>query len=177
MILNRMHTHLTLAGLLLVGQGLPAQAPPPELFLGFSSFHLRPAHGDDQRLNGVSLGGRHSFNPDWSLEVVASRRTATEADSVDLLQESLLAGPRFSHAWNGRWQAFVHLQAGLTRLSAHRSPERAHSDSLVLAPGAGVDVTLTPRFALRAQEDYAYTRYAGVPQHSTCFTLGVVVKL
>lgn len=179
MIANRMQTLLALAGVLAAGLGRPAQAqvPPTELFLGFASFHLRPAHGTDQHLNGFSLGARFSRSQAWSLELTGSRQTATEADSVDLLQESLMAGPRYSHAWNDRWQGFAHLQAGLTRLDAHRNPDNDYSNSLVLAPGVGVDFALDSRFALRAQEDYVYTRYAGVAQHNACFTLGVVVKL
>jgi Outer membrane protein beta-barrel domain len=178
MNLNRMQRLLPAASLVSALLGVPAmaQAPAPELALAFSSYHLRPATGVDQRLNGFTLGGRYGLGPAWSLEAALSRQTATEAGSVDLTQVGLVAGPRYSRVWTDRWQGFAHFQAGFQRLSASDGPDSDHSTTLVLRPGVGADWALNRRVSFRAQEDCVWTRYAGLDQHSTCFSLGVVVR-
>jgi len=178
MNLNRTLRSLATAGLLSALPGLPAlaQAPAPELSLAYSSYHLRPATGVDQRLNGFTLGARRGLDAAWSVEAALSRQTATEAGSVDLTQVGLVAGPRYSRVWTSRWQGFAHALAGIQRLSATDGADSDHSTTLVLEPGIGVDCAVSRRVSLRAQEDYVWTHYAGLDQHSVCFFLGVVIR-
>jgi len=175
---NRSLRLLPAAGLsfALLGGPAMAQAPAPELALGYSSYHLRPARGVDQRLNGVTLGGRYSFDPLWSVEAALTRQTSTEADGVALVQLGLVAGPRYTWTWTGQWRTFVHFQAGIERLSASSGPDSDHANSPVLAPGGGVDYSPSRRVSFRAQEDFVWTHYAGEEQASTCFSLAVVLR-
>ena len=127
---NPLSKMVFVATLLCFLQGGPAsaQTPPPEVALGFTSFHLRPESGADQRLNGVVIEGRYSFNLVWSLEGLVSRETGTEADangdSVALRQQEILVGPRYSHPWSAHWQWFAHLLVGRGRQKKRESRQR-----------------------------------------------------
>ncbi len=172
-ILSRLFTAAALLGAL---PGARAQTPPPEANLGFSAFHERPASGLDQRLDGFSLGYRHSLDETWSLEAAFNRQTGTEGGSVDMRQLGLMAGPRYSLSFAPRWQGFGHVLAGFQQLSASQGPASDKRNSLALAPGVGVDFRLNRNVSLRAQEEIVFTRFAGRGQTNTAFYLGVVVR-
>lgn len=160
----------------LQGGAVQAQTPQPELFLGFSSYHLRPTRGVDQRLDGFNLGGRYGLSSTWSLEAALNRQSGTEAGAVNLRQTGVVAGPRRSWVWNKHWQGFAHVLAGYEHLSAWEGPASDAKDSLALVAGIGADYALNSHVSFRVQEDYSQTHYAGLPQRSTCFNLGIVLR-
>ena len=162
--------------LCLLGTAAPAQTPPPELALSLTSYHLRPTNGVDQRLNGINLDGRCGLNAQWSLEGALSTQTGSEAGSVDLRQFGLQGGVRRSWVWTPKWQGFAHVLVGYEHLSASNGPASDSKGSLALVPGVGVDYALNRRVSFRAQEDYSWTHYAGLPQRSACFNLGIVLR-
>ncbi|WP_306599516.1 outer membrane protein [Geothrix sp. 21YS21S-2] len=170
-----LHRLFTAAALLCALPAL-AQAPAPEATLGYSAFHERPSSGLDQRLNGFSLGFRHSFDRTWSLEAAFNRQTGTEGGSVSMRQLGLMAGPRYSRTLAPRWQAFAHVLAGFQQLSAWEGAASDKKNSLALAPGAGVDFALNRNVSLRAQEEFVFTRFAGKGQNNVAFYLGVVLR-
>lgn len=155
-----------------------AMAAPAQVVwaAGYSSFLLRPGSGSDQRLNGGFVGAEIPVRPAWSAEAVLSRQTGTEAGSVDLRQVELVVGPRYTLEVTPRWRGFGRILAGAARLSAWQGTASAHSDSLSLAPGVGAEVTLTRHWGARVQEEYVLTHYAGVYQHSACFSVGVTCR-
>jgi len=171
-LLQRLFTAAALVCALPVLAGTPA----PEVTLGYSDFHERPASGLDEKLTGFSLGYRHSFDATWSLEAAFNRQTGTEGGSVNMRQLGLMAGPRCSRNLAPRWQAFGHVLAGFQQLSAWEGPASDRKNSLALAPGVGVDFALTRNVSLRVQEELVLTRYAGKGQNNTAFYLGVVVR-
>lgn len=72
---------------------------------------------------------------------------------VRLQTISAVAGPRF-HLATGRARPFVHVMAGVTR-SLRKIEFFAHtSTNLTIQPGAGVDVDVTDRAAVRVQGDF-----------------------
>jgi len=175
---DHLHRIIAAAAVLcaLAGTRVLAQAPALELTLGFSSFHERPSSGADQKLDGFVLGFRHSIDATWSLEAALNRQTGTEGGGVDMRQWGAMAGPRYSRTFHPRWQAFGHVLAGFQQLSARQGEASDKKNSLVLAPGVGVDFALNRNVSLRAQEELVLTRYAGVNQRNTAFYLGIVLR-
>ena len=82
-------TAATLLGCLQAAPAL-AQAPMEEVAAGFTAFHLRPATGASQNLDGAFVGGSYRYAPAWSLEAVLSLRSATEASAVERHQVGLV---------------------------------------------------------------------------------------
>jgi len=159
---------------LLQGGRAQAEAPPPELAVGFTTFHLVPVTGAAQNLTGITLAGRYNVDASWSWEASLGRHTGSEDSSVDLRQVSALAGLRYTWTFSGTWQGFVHVLGGWNELRASTPDGRAdQSSDTAFGAGAGVDFALTPHLALRAQEDYLLTHYSGRTQRNTSLFLGV----
>jgi hypothetical protein len=160
----------------LPGSQVMALAPAPELTVGFSSFHLRPASGSDQRLNGIVLGARYALDAAWSVEGALNRQTGAEAGEVELRQLGFLAGPRYSWAWSDQWQGFAHFQVGAQQLHASDGFATDTKSTLAFGPGVGAEFKLNRKVSFRVVEDYVVTRYAGVAQRNTSFTFGLALR-
>jgi len=95
---------------------------------------------------------------------------------MDLRQSMLVAGPRYTLTPAGRWTPYLHFLVGISQLKASRGDESDRASSFVYGPGVGVDCSLNRHWALRVQEGFEFTRYAGEVQANSRFLLGVVFR-
>ena len=151
---------LGLAGLLFLA--LPVEALPGDLFAGYSYEHTS---GD----NAVSRHGWHAaaaFDLTGSISLVADAAGHYgSSQGVDTRQLTLMAGPRFWYVRGERYSFFAHALAGLVRETASvRVLDITISESenrLGLLSGAGLDVKLGGRWALRVGGDYVWSTKDG----------------
>jgi hypothetical protein len=175
---NLMKQWLPLAVLALALQGglAQAQTPPMAWAAGYSTYQLRPASGNDQRMNGFGLAGQYRLDPAWSAELAFTHHTGTEDQATLLRQVGIMVGPRYTRALSARWQGTAHFLIGREQLQASSGPASAQSTSFAFEPGVGLEYAVNRHLALRGQEDLVFTHYAGVAQHSPCLFLGVVLR-
>lgn len=135
---------------------------------------------------GATLGADLDLPPVFYLHPSLEARATYAFDQGQIVGEkNLLAGLRQNFRY--RWlHPYADILLGPGRLQyIHPLPDPAgnylyiHSSSLVLSPGAGIDIRLTPRFALKA--DLQLQRYstpvttAGI-LYAKPITIGVVYR-
>ena len=151
---------LALAGLLFLA--LPVEVLPGHLFGGYSYEHTS---GDD------SLS-RHGWDAAAAVDLTGSISLVADAAGhygsslgVDTRQLTLMAGPRFWYVRGERYALFAQALAGLVRETASvRVLDVTISESenrLGLLSGAGLDVKLGGRWALRVSADYVWSTKDG----------------
>jgi hypothetical protein len=151
---------LALAGLLFLA--LPGEALPGDLFGGYSF----------ERASGEDAVSRHGWDAAAAVDLTGSISLVVDAaghygslDGVDTRQLTLMAGPRFWYVRGERYSAFAHALGGLVRETASvRVLDVTISESenrLGLLSGAGLDVNLGGRWALRVSGDYVWSTRDG----------------
>jgi opacity protein-like surface antigen len=155
------------------GPAAAADSPPAELFAGYSY-----TKNGDESLNGG----------DVSLAIRLTRWLAAEADVSAHYGSSLgthesrlffMGGPRFAYRGAG-FTVFTHYLAGgartgsgLTVLGVDITQTRT---DFAMAFGGGVDASVSDRWALRAQADYALIRSDGATEKEPRFSAGFVYR-
>lgn len=141
---------------------VPARAQEPsrsDLFFGPSFLNT-----DDQSLYGGAVAYTRYFKGSFGLVLDLSLHLGSEP-SVDLRELNLAAGPRFAFNRAGSAVFFVQALFGLRRDTASLPVLNitvSDSDNRFgMAFGGGVDVRLSPRWALRLQGDYLYSKSEG----------------
>jgi opacity protein-like surface antigen len=158
-----------------VAQGAQA-APDPQgdVFAGYS--YLRS--GDDVNLHGaiVSLG--------WNLTgrlavVVEAARHQGSFDGEDVTSESYLGGGRFWLA-RGSYRPFVQVTAGVVRtkrgISIFDVDITQTASGFGAAAGAGVDVKVGERWAVRLQGDYRRAKEESESFNDIRASVGAVLR-
>lgn len=150
-----------------------ADSPPAELFAGYSY-----TKNGDESLNGG----------DASLAIRLTRWIAAEADVSAHYGSALgthdsrlffMGGPRFAYRGAG-FTVFTHYLAGgarrgsgLTVLGVDITQTRTE---FAMAFGGGVDASLSDRWAVRAQADYALIRSDGATEKEPRLSAGFVYR-
>lgn len=160
-------------------------APRVELFGGFSYVRIDADESENRNLYGwngsvsVNVDSRFGFTIDGS---------GHYQDNVFQRSRvySILAGPRFT-ARNEHATTFAHVLFGGThdheRFDTLTTRFTTKGNAFVVAVGGGVDVNVTPHFAVRAiQAEYALTKFNHAPsgkaiQHNARVGVGVVFML
>ncbi len=142
------------AAAVLAALPLPAtSAEGPDLAAGYSLLDL-----DEQARHGVAAALSFRAAGRVRVWIDASAQAAT-VGGVDLNTTALMAGPGLSFG-HGRARPFVRAMAGLVRDEVSLTifeAEISESDSVLgVLAGAGVDVHLSKRLALRVQGDYLW---------------------
>lgn len=142
------------AAAVLAALPLPAtSAEGPDLAAGYSFLDL-----DEQARHGVAAALSFRAAGRVRVWIDASAQAAT-VGGVDLTTTTLMAGPGLSFG-HGRARPFVRAMAGLVRDEVSLTifeAEISESDSVLgVLAGAGVDVRLSKRLALRVQGDYLW---------------------
>jgi hypothetical protein len=141
---------------------VPMSAQPGDLFGGYS---FARESGDDAL-------SRHGWNAAAAVDLTGSISLVADAaghygssQGVDASQLTLMAGPRFWYVRGERYSAFAHALAGLVRETASvKVLDVTISESenrLGLLSGAGLDVKLGGRWALRVGADYVWSTKDG----------------
>ena len=151
---------LLVAALACVARPCLAQEPfRSDLFFGPSYLHV-----DDESLYGGSVAYARYLSRSFGVVLDASLHFGS-GEGLDLRVLNLSAGPRWAFNRSGGTSVFVQALFGLRRDSTSLSVldvSISESDSRFgMAAGAGVDVRLSPRWALRVAGDYQYSKSEG----------------
>jgi peptidoglycan-associated lipoprotein len=169
---------------------MAADAPSQEVSLSYSYVHTNapPDHCDCFSMNGASIGYLFNFSDALGVAVDIGRENASNVRStgLDLTLSSFLTGLRYTdrHLAGDRLSVFGQVLLGVTHASGGladiaTSAGRASNDFSALV-GAGADINVTDRFAIRALEvDYYLTTVPnGVNgyQNNVRASVGVVLR-
>jgi opacity protein-like surface antigen len=146
----------------LVCASRPAIAEEPfrsDLFFGPSYLHI-----EDENLYGGAVAYTRYFGRSFGVTLDTSLHFGS-SEGLDLREWNLAAGPRWAFNRGGKTSVFVQALFGLRRDTASFSVldvSVSEGDSRFgLAGGAGVDVRLSTKWALRLAGDYLYSRSEG----------------
>jgi peptidoglycan-associated lipoprotein len=138
-------------------------------------------------MNGGDGWLAYNFSQSFAAVALVSGQHASNiaGSGADLTLTSYLFGPRYSWRKSGRFVPFGQLLLGGAHASGSFAPGSAgypgSSNAFAMTAGAGLDVELTKRFAVRAfQADYYLTHFAnGVNDHQNNLriTVGLVLRL
>ena len=181
---NRSIGALVLLVLTASGRAVWAQdAPAVDVFGGYS---LLPANGDDfPRQTSHGVQGSVAFNITRSFGVVAdvgSQWNTTRdlgPNFTGLVAKTnvreLLVGPRFT--WRSPdVDGFVHGWFGMATGSANDAFRGFADSALAFGGGAGLDVSVRPRVAVRVQYDLIGS-FADMVEGNSRLGIGLVVRL
>lgn len=190
---------ILIAGLLIAlsSQAFAQEAPPVEVFAGYSYF--RPDGGGS--LHGwnasvaVSLGrwleidsdlsghyGRQSFSAEISNGDLPGNISIRANSNASV--HSFLFGPRFSYRGNKKLTPFVRNLFGVSRLrtdatirTGNLAVDSAFADvGFAFAIGGGLDVNLSESVGLRLfQVDYVGTNFGGTSQGNVRLSFGITL--
>lgn len=153
---------------------LAQEAPRTDLFFGPSYLHVS---GESEY--GGELALARYFKGSLGLVLDLSLHFGS-SEGTDLRELNLLAGPRFAFNRTGSASVFVQALFGLRRDTGSLSildVTLSESDSRFgMAFGGGVDVRLSPRWALRLQGDYLYSRSEGETVDGVRVSAGAVYR-
>jgi hypothetical protein len=171
-----MKERLLVAVLACVSLPALAQEPAPsEVF--FAPSYL---NADEQSLYGGAIAYARYFNRSFGVVVDASLHFGS-SEGTDLRELNLLAGPRFAFNRGGSARPFFQALFGLRRdTGSVRILDVTLLESksrFGMAFAAGVDVRLSPRWALRLQGDYLYGKSEGETADGFRVSAGTVYQL
>jgi len=132
-------------------------------------------------MNGGDGWFAYNFNSSLSAVALLSGQHASNiaGSGADLTLTSYLFGPRYSWRKSGRYMPFGQLLLGGAHAGGSFAPGSAgypgSSNAFAMTAGAGLDVRLTERFAVRVfQADYYHTHFAnGVNEHQNNLRISV----
>jgi hypothetical protein len=134
---------------------LAADAPRAELFGGYSY-----TRNDGASLHGWTGALAYNLGRSFGLEASASGHYGS-AGGTDTSQTSLLLGPRLARRGE-TFTPFLHALGGLVRSSegidVFEVSIRQHETDPGGVLGAGLDVAIGRRWAVRLQGDYTFTK-------------------
>jgi opacity protein-like surface antigen len=141
--------------------------------LNGSHFHLNGGGGTlTENLNSW-FGGRTEFNAYQGNEAITTSGVRT-VYSVNAQQ--ITYGPVFSYRHFSRITPFGHVQLGVVRGSINYLGISQSAFKFAVAPGAGVDIALNPRTAIRLNGEYLLTRFLGLTQENVSASVGLVFR-
>lgn len=176
-------------GLLSSGLARAQEISAPEVGISYQYVHTNAPPGGCGCFSMNGGGGWFAYSLKPSLAAVAelSVQHASNVDGLgnDLTITSYLFGPRYSWRETGRLIPFGQFLLGGAHASGSFAPGNGGypggSNAVALTAGAGVDIRLTPRLAVRGfQADYYWTHFAnGVNDHQNNLriSMGLILHL
>ncbi len=147
-----------------------------DVFGGYSYQRLNSASGPKTGLSGWAAEAQLNMTRSIALVTAFSGGYGTEA-GADLAYYTYVGGPRFS-LHRGRASLFTHALFGASGLTASAGGVSATENAFAMTLGAGVDVRVAPRIAVRViQTDYLLSRLAGNTQNNLRLSTGLVFRL
>src|SRR5262245_29469886 len=135
------------------------EAGRSDIFFGPSYIHVQ---GDS--LYGAEVAYSRYFNGSFGVVLDASYHVGSK-EGLDLSELNLLAGPRYAFNRSGGTSFFVQALFGLRRDgSSFKVLDVSISENqsrFGIAAGGGVDIRLSPRWALRVAGDYLWSKSEG----------------
>jgi hypothetical protein len=172
-----MRKALIVLSLLMLPVGALAQETPKyEVFMGYSNF-TADFTGSSVNMNGVNFSAAENVNSWFGGALDFSTHYGTDGGRSTNTQ-SLTYGPVFSYRRSAHVVPFVHALLGVDRGAPEYLGISKSELRFGVYGGAGVDVKITERFALRLiQADYLMTRFSSVRQDNMRLSAGVVLRL
>ena len=157
--------------------------PAAELFAGYS---VLPANGDDfprGRSHGFQLSASANLTPWFALFAEVGMHFDTASDlgpgfeglTAETRVTQYLAGPRFT-ARGDRFSLFAHGLIGYASGDAGEAFSGFSDTKLAFGGGAGADVDVARRLAIRMQFDLLGS-FADIVEGNTRFAVGLVARL
>lgn len=138
-----------------------------------SHFHLNGGGGSVTENVNSWFGGRTEFNAYQGNEAINTSGVTT-VYSVNAQQ--ITYGPVFSYRRFSRITPFGHVQLGVMHGSVHYLGISQSAFKFAVAPGAGVDIALNPRTAIRLNGEYLLTRFLSLTQQNVTASVGIVLR-
>jgi opacity protein-like surface antigen len=194
-----------IAGLLIAlsSQAFAQEAPPVEVFAGYSYF--RPDRGGN--LHGWNASVTVNLNRQLAIVGDFSGHYGSQSLSADIFRPDIfdddfpstitiransdtkvhtfLSGPRFSYRGNEKVTPFAHVLFGVSHLGAdatirfgNSSLDSAFADTgFAMAIGGGLDMSLSESVGLRLiQADYVVTNFGGKSQGNVRLSFGFILR-
>lgn len=158
--------------------GMPAvaqQTPQWELSGGYAHLFAN-AGGDSFHLDGGGGALQENLN-DWFGGRIEINAFGGDTAGVHVTSQTYSFGPVFSYRRYERITPFAHIQLGAFRASAGYLGISQAATKMLIEPGGGVDIGLSPRLAVRLQGDYITTNFLDDRQHNFQFSAHLVVRI
>jgi opacity protein-like surface antigen len=145
-----------------------------DLFFGPSYVHV-----EGESLYGGEVAYAHYVDASFGVVLDASYHVGS-SEGLDLSELNLLAGPRYAFNRSGSTSFFVQALFGLRRDSTSLKVldvTVSEGDSRFgIAAGGGVDIRLSPKWAVRVAGDYLYSKSGGETVNGVRVSAGAVYR-
>jgi opacity protein-like surface antigen len=145
-----------------------------DLFFGPSYIHV-----EGESLYGGEVAYAHYFGSSLGAVLDASYHIGS-SEGLDLSELNLLAGPRYAFNRSGSWSFFAQALFGLRRDStSFKVLDVTVSEGgtrFGIAAGGGVDIRLSPKWAVRVGGDYLWSKSEGESVNGFRASAGAVYR-
>jgi hypothetical protein len=165
--------------LILAGSTYAQETPQAEVSASYSYLRIGGSGGTNQ--NGGSFSFAYNLDS-WiglvgDVGIYHSTVSVGGVSGIGINTTTFVFGPRLSARTDSKFTPFAQILLGGAHLSAGFNGGTASTNGFAVAGGAGLDVKVAPRVALRPQLEYVGLRNNGGQSNAIRISFGVVFQL